>query len=651
MARQLRGNAVLVWAWFATAGVGACSGSALVADAARGPDSKGDDAPMRDAGPDVADAVAARPELGACPTAVPVVVGTPADAAARDGGPGSATLCSQGWCRAAREPTSWFLEGVWGSSDDDVWVAGNPSGTLDSRIGGGPSLLHFDGISWSIVDGGGVNGLAAVWGSARDDVWAVGEGIAHWDGTRWSKVLDGLTYDDFPSISGSGPNDVWVTLGSHNGVHWDGNQWTSVDVPGFHVWSAGPNDVWAVGEGVSHFDGVRWSTDLTFGYLEAVWGSGPSDVWASGSGATIHWDGVRWSKAVGAPGVFAFWGTGPNDVWGTNWDIYHWDGTAWSRSASSRPYSGGAIWAFGDADVWAMASMALFHWNGVEWTSVFTFPSDFLPRCFAASGPNDLWVVGGGGVFFHWNGTAWSSVPSGTTKDLTTAWATSARDAWAAGDGALLHWNGKAWTEDPANVDGSFRSVWGTSTNDAWVVGFAQGAGSHASGSGIVRHWDGKSWSDRTPTCVSPSFFIFTDIWGVAADDVWLVDVEVGNGQWSILHWDGAGWSFSARNQGRSIGRVRGDRADDVWAISTFDGVSHWNGKAWTVNGTNAPEQLFDLSVLAPDDVWAIGRFGVARWDGTSWYSPGPAPTFAGWSVPGGSSWAVGTDGQILRRQ
>src|SRR6185436_15708151 len=114
----------------------------------------------------------------------------------------------------------------------------------------GSSVLHWDGKTWAFVDSGTPNRLDAIWGSAANDVWAAGNGtIVHWDGVRWSPSFQPPYLLDVTSIAGSGPNDVWVTssLAGDNGAHWDGHTWTPQRVEGFTLWSAGPDDLWAVG--------------------------------------------------------------------------------------------------------------------------------------------------------------------------------------------------------------------------------------------------------------------------------------------------------------------------------------------------------------------------------------------------------------------
>ena len=115
------------------------------------------------------------------------------------------------WSRATTATNQW-LEAVWGSAANDVWV-----------LGLNDVALHWDGISWTQVQGAA--GVNAVWGSGSNDVWGVGDygRIAHWDGTSWTVVPSNTGYD-LRAVWGSGPNDVYAAT-TNNIMHWDGSAW------------------------------------------------------------------------------------------------------------------------------------------------------------------------------------------------------------------------------------------------------------------------------------------------------------------------------------------------------------------------------------------------------------------------------------------
>ena len=112
-----------------------------------------------------------------------------------------------------------LLEGIWGSSADDIWAVGD-QGTL-RRMKKGMKR-------WEIVASPTKEALHAVWGTAADDVWAVGDTgtILHFDGTAWKAATAAFGLGKKPDLHG--------------------------------VWGSSKNDVWIVGDGVSlHYTGPK----------------------------------------------------------------------------------------------------------------------------------------------------------------------------------------------------------------------------------------------------------------------------------------------------------------------------------------------------------------------------------------------------------
>ncbi len=120
------------------------------------------------------------------------------------------------WMAEVLPPATPGLTAVWGSSDQDIVAVG--------RAGGGtqPTILHFDGSSWSKLaacDGSAgacidshimqATTLFAVHGTAAGDAYAVGQQgtILHYDGTQWSLVPPSMTpaQADLTAVSASAP--------------------------------------------------------------------------------------------------------------------------------------------------------------------------------------------------------------------------------------------------------------------------------------------------------------------------------------------------------------------------------------------------------------------------------------------------------------
>jgi hypothetical protein len=293
----------------------------------------------------------------------------------------------------------------------------------------------------------------------------------------------------------------------------------------------------------------------------------PSDAWAVGVQATedsndtlaMHWNGTAWS-AVPTPNPVSpcqdgdiLWNgnalhgvaaVSAQDVWAVGSECYsmntlleHWDGAAWSIvPGASLPKADGldewaaldGVAAISSSNVWAVGYRSsggleplIEHYDGVRWSVV---PSarpgrtDSYLSAVAATGPSDVWAVGGAGTsnfVEHWNGSTWSVVASpqpagGSSLDAVTA--ISPTDAWAVGSrrratGATVtftvHWDGVSWSEVPSPNPSStgdatnvLRSVAAVSASNVWAVGmYHNDQTSFHQRRTLALHWNGSRWS------------------------------------------------------------------------------------------------------------------------------------------------------------
>lgn len=116
---------------------------------------------------------------------------------------------------------------AWGTAKNDVWFGGR------SAKQGKPLLLdHYDGRAWRAVEGLPEGGVHSLWADCAANLWVAGydgwnasEGsplLLHFDGTTWVRtafpaIAAGAGYM-FNTVSGTGPDDVWVGYGAGNGL-------------------------------------------------------------------------------------------------------------------------------------------------------------------------------------------------------------------------------------------------------------------------------------------------------------------------------------------------------------------------------------------------------------------------------------------------
>lgn len=102
------------------------------------------------------------------------------------GGSGPTQLFAVGWGRAyAYDGTSWTYEPLPDQNVklNDVYAEGSEAFAIGEEGG----CVHRASGSWSACDTGVTASLEGISGSSANDVWAVGDGgtVVHWNGTKW----------------------------------------------------------------------------------------------------------------------------------------------------------------------------------------------------------------------------------------------------------------------------------------------------------------------------------------------------------------------------------------------------------------------------------------------------------------------------------
>src|SRR6185436_5940012 len=221
----------------------------------------------------------------------------------------------------------------------------------------------------------------------------------------------------------------------------------------------------------------EWENPRPFGDdLTQVWSAGPDDTWAVGTcGTIVHWNGQAWTRQTGQPddGWWGLWGRAANDVWivGDRGRIAHHAGKAWSQIPAPTDQRLRAVWGAGGTEVWAVGEGGtIVRWNGSAWSAVPSPTTDPL-TALAGNGPADIWAVGGVGATespydldqrhptaLHYDGQRWNLEPPVTDAKgyaLLGAWATGG-ETWVLGaPSKVLRRAGAGWTavgNSPTNV-------------------------------------------------------------------------------------------------------------------------------------------------------------------------------------------------------
>jgi hypothetical protein len=136
---------------------------------------------------------------------------------------------------------------IWASSPTNVWLGVTSSGGFDP-FNGSQAFLRYDGDTWEPITGLPLSRVGDIWGRGADDVYALGAlsdftpTLVHFDGTSWTTLDSGAPFTG--GLWGCGDSDVFAGMRHFDGAEWRG---PSAGVSG--VWSASPNFAVAVGPG------------------------------------------------------------------------------------------------------------------------------------------------------------------------------------------------------------------------------------------------------------------------------------------------------------------------------------------------------------------------------------------------------------------
>ena len=546
-------------------------------------------------------------------------------------------------------------------SNDQMYVAGD-----FRRIGGlqANGIALWDGARWSALGQGLGNQAGSVVYTmeldANGDLFVGGDffevvqedggivevsNIAIWNGTQWEGVASGvndIVYDlhadpDGVYIAGAFSADGADEFELNRIAYWDGSAMSSV------------------GDGLGTFAGV-------VAYAIEIDGDGM--LYAGGaelSGGLFQWDGQVWSS-FGA------------QYDGTVLDILD--------AGNGQLYVGGDFPTVMQPDNSTLAAARVALWNGTQWEALGNgFNNDVNSLSLDASG--NLYAGGlftgssDGATGFHyvaqWNG-AWQPVGTPDNPDVfegVNVVTIQSGDLMAAGSMQLIGtelvnglgiWDGIAWAGvGGQGLDASVEALHLTSTGDLYAGGnfgyagdvlvnyvayrsngqwFAMGQGTNGTVSTITQGPDN-------------TVYVGGDFSSVFQSDG--TELLVYN----IASWDGSTWSALGTGFNNDVKSIYVD-GTTVYAAGEFtqDGseqvsvnyMAAWDGSTWTVPGGGMDGAVFALGKDVNGNIVAGGAFTsagsvantgfVAAWDGAAW---GPLSATTAFN---GNVYAMATDAE-----
>lgn len=577
---------------------------------------------------------------------------------------------------AASQPTAADLNGVWGSSPDNVFAVGD-SGTI----------IYFDGVSWTPQESGTAADLHDVWGWAGDEVWAVGDSgtILRNGGSGWA-AANSRTTSNLAAVWGPSPDEVYAVGGEilrYNGTDWQSLGSTSATYR--DIWGAAPGTVYLTGvvlqdyedssdrEAVIHRldgtelhsvtipyptdrEGVELKTDLF-----AIHGTAPDHIVAVGEARSwvsaertpylLRYDGGAWSILQSSDSLGSLAG-----VWMTSPETGYTVGRRGQRTSEVQ------ILTASDS-VWDRVDL---HTPG-ELRSIW------------GSG-SELFAVGTEGTIVRRGGGGWR-VAHRPLPPMRAVWGAHAEHVIAVGEGAALHYDGSEWYPEVERFRGqvpaaSLMAVWGTSETHAVAVGSTSGVFGFDDGG-----WKGLAYLTDTDTLFG--------VWGNAPDEIVTVGNEgaiyrsTGTGDWeavesgtnatlrgvwgfgrdqkivvgdngTVLRYDGTGWAAEESGTVVDLTAVWGSDPDSLYAIGAAGTVLRSDSNGWLSMTTPTTTRLHAIWGTAADNVYAAGVGGLLlHYDGSDWRTLETGTTVDLWGLWGSIEgwWAVSpTDPAVLVR-
>ncbi len=370
------------------------------------------------------------------------------------------------WERQSEIPDVEMLNSVWGTSKDNLYIAGHGS------------IIHKQDDTWTEIDTGHYMLFGSIHGTSSGEVFTVGYSaytcrLLKLEDDSW-KAISTEALGGFMDITGNGTDQIfavgWIREGSSDAKclisQWNGISWTDIifEEEGVlnAVYTTSPDSAFAVGS--THFysqtgtgiivrwDGIEWTVISSeyYGGLQDVIGFSPNEYYAVGNdGLMLEWKGSEWIP-VGIPisdNLINIWGTSSTNLFvsakGTDHRrlsrIYHWNGIDWRIIYENERMDICDILGFSDTDdLFALVASVknrwrLKRWDGNRWWNVgdvgsgwaasrnskgklFGFDAEdmyLILDCFSTAYDDHI---------YHFDGTTLEVLGSPLLKGYTSVW-------------------------------------------------------------------------------------------------------------------------------------------------------------------------------------------------------------------------------------
>lgn len=425
-----------------------------------------------------------------------------------------------------------------------------------------------------------------------------------------------------------------------------------------------------------------------------VYVGGPFNSGSSTLGAIQVWDGLQWSTLA----AFAGTGTPPvNDMAFMGGNLYvagyftningaairglaKWDGTTWTDlgaggSVLSLAVDGGNLYAAGsftNVDAGGVMMTNIGYWDGSAWHALgggIGIPGSYYPRTIAAQNG----VVYAGGLFTNagsifvtniavWNGSTWSQPGGGlgvAGGAIVYCLGFNGTDLYAGGFFSqagsvavtnIARWDGANWNAVGSGLSGTSVNSFGFLNGSLCAAGSFTAAGSLSVTNFAV--WNGSTWSAAGAGISAPGYCVIGNGTNIYVGGNFLTAGNMFAD--AIAAWDGNNWGvLGTPGQINGVGSTTKAIVSDgtdlyvggnpgalryVGQTNVF-GIARFNGTSWFPLGNGISGSSATVYSLAMSNsllyvggyfstAGAVSVQNIARWDGTNWSALG---TPGGW--------------------
>ena len=396
------------------------------------------------------------------------------------------------------------------------------SGNNIFAVGGGGTLLKYNGSNWSPIETSTSEIFFNVWSPSPDVVYLLSSDqyIRKYSNGSFSTVYtDPDPTQKFNPIAGFSADDIFVG-GIGTICHYNGTSWSTMEIDSeayiWGLWGIDGNHVYAVDMdgGIHFYDGSSWTKQVTYSgvWFSSIYGTAADDIYATASSGTnrlYHYDGTTWevvsniSLPSGA-GLYAVWGSASNDIYvvGSKGTIFHYDGSSWEQTFDIPAVEYHGIWGTSSSNVLIAGEKGiLLRKNGSSWTEELGEYRGFFMGVYGTSATN--MYFGGRKLtnslstnVFSYNGTTLTPVETGSTHNIMGMWGEGSDHFFAVTEkddnSQMLQFDGSSWSID-YEADMTLFDIWGSSSSDVYAVGYCLGVWPNISGQ--IMHYDGSVWS------------------------------------------------------------------------------------------------------------------------------------------------------------